>query len=216
MSPSLECALRRFAFDDDEMGDRVLYHMRIGAVSEHRALTVRDTRALALARASALHALGCRRGERIALLIPPSERLITTFLGCMYMGLVPSILAWPTARVDPGKYQRNLTGIMRGLAADWLVTQDLAAETLGTAVGTTKVLLTERLMTTTASPISPALLEEGTAFIQFSGGTTGTQKSVPVSHALLHRALTNYAASLDLRDDDHLISSRRWMPSSTR
>ncbi len=209
MSPSLECALRRFAFDDDEMGDRVLYHMRIGAVSEHRALTVRDTRALALARASALHALGCRRGERIALLIPPSERLITTFLGCMYMGLVPSILAWPTARVDPGKYQRNLTGIMRGLAADWLVTQDLAAETLGTAVGTTKVLLTERLMTTTASPISPALLEEGTAFIQFSGGTTGTQKSVPVSHALLHRALTNYAASLDLRDDDHLIS---WLP----
>ncbi len=52
----------------------------------------------------------------------------------------------------------------------------------------------------------PAPLEEGTAFIQFSGGTTETQKSVPVSHALLHRALTSYAASLDLREDDHFIS----------
>lgn len=209
MSLSLECALRRFAFTDDEIGHRVLYHMRIGPPSEHRALTVQATRDLAIARASALHALGCRRGERIALLIPPSERLITTFLGCLYMGLVPSILAWPTAKIDPEKYQRNVTGIMRGLAADWLLTQDLAAEALGAAVGTTKVLLTEQVMTTTASPIPPAPLEEGTAFIQFSGGTTGTQKSVPVSHALLHRALTSYAASLDLREDDHFIS---WLP----
>ncbi|CAN5925503.1 hypothetical protein BH11MYX4_BH11MYX4_64150 [soil metagenome] len=209
MIPSPECALRRFAFTDDEVGDRVLYHMRIGAPAEHRALTLREARDLAIARASALHALGCRRGERIALLIPPSERLITTFLGCLYMGLVPSILAWPTAKIDPSKYQRNVTGIMRGLAADWLLTQDLAAEALGAAVGTTKVLLTDQLMSTVASPIPPAPLEEGTAFIQFSGGTTGTQKSVPVSHALLHNALTSYAASLDLRADDHLIS---WLP----
>ena len=40
--------------------------------------------------------------------MPHSERQITMFLGALHGGFVPSILAWPTARMDAEKYARNV------------------------------------------------------------------------------------------------------------
>ena len=37
-------------------------------------------------------------------------------------GHVPAILAWPTSRVDPEKYQRNLVHQLSHLPADRLIT----------------------------------------------------------------------------------------------
>ena len=44
----------------------------------------------------------------VLLLLPHSPELFLLQLGLVLKAHVPAILAWPTSRVDPEKYQRNL------------------------------------------------------------------------------------------------------------
>src|SRR5436190_24163637 len=44
----------------------------------------------------------------VLLLLPHSVELFLLHLGLILDGRVPAILAWPTSRVDPRKYQQNL------------------------------------------------------------------------------------------------------------
>ncbi len=191
-----------------EVKSRCALRLRIGPARDHRDLTYGELAEVVRRRAGALHSCGCRRGERVALLLPHTECLATTFLGALYLGLVPSIVAWPTVKMDRGKYQRNLRAVLASLQARWLVTEGPMAEALGQELGDTQVLAPSALAAE-AVPVPSDPQREGVAFIQFSGGTTGTQKSVPISYDLLARQLDAYARALALRDTDHVIS---WLP----
>ena len=58
----------------------------------------------------------------VLLLLPHSVELFLLHIGLVLMGRVPAILAWPTNRVDPDKYQRNVLQQLRDLPASLLVT----------------------------------------------------------------------------------------------
>lgn len=199
------------SFEDEALvGDRIALRLRVGPTSDHRDLTFKELRAQVQASASALLASGCKPGDRIALLMPHSERLITLFFGALYAGFVPAILAWPTAKMDAEKYRRNVTGVVEGLSADWLVTDADTSAKLGAAIGRARVIDPEA---THASPTTvaaaPAPRREGTAFIQFSGGTTGTQKSVAISYERLRHQFKAYGQVLALEETDAIAT---WLP----
>jgi acyl-CoA synthetase (AMP-forming)/AMP-acid ligase II len=201
--------LRSFAFeDDDAVGERVALRLRIGPPLRHRELTFAQLRDAVRGQAAVLLDAGARPGDRLAILMPHTERLVTNFLGAIWAGLVPSIIAWPTAKMDPEKYGRNVNAVLRALRAHWLATDAKTMAQLADALGDTRFIDGNHTGDATAAP--PANIRmEGTAFIQFSGGTTGTQKSVPISFEHLRRQLDSYARVLGLSDNDRVLS---WLP----
>src|ERR1700752_4849093 len=66
----------------------------------------------------------------VLLLLPHSPELFLLQLGLVLKGYIPAILAWPTSRVDPEKYQRNLVHQLSHLPADQLITLPRLAENL--------------------------------------------------------------------------------------
>jgi acyl-CoA synthetase (AMP-forming)/AMP-acid ligase II len=201
--------LEAFAFSDSaSVGGRVALRLRIGPRSRHRDVTFSELREAVREHAARFVAMGARPGERVALLMPHTERVVATFLGAIWCGLIPSIIAWPTAKMDSEKYSRNVRAVLRSLRADWLVTDKPNADALRAVLDTTRVLDCDE-SSGDHPPPPPQLRTEGMAFIQFSGGTTGTQKSVPISFAHLERQLLSLRDALRLTDDDHVIS---WLP----
>src|SRR5580704_10008658 len=58
----------------------------------------------------------------VLLLLPHSTELFLLHLGLLLIGRLPAILAWPTNRIDPEKYQRNIMHQLRSLPAAQLLT----------------------------------------------------------------------------------------------
>ena len=201
--------LSRFEFrDSPDTNTRTALQVRIGPKNRHRTWTFAELAAAATARADAYRAIGGGAGQRIALLMPHSERLVVSFFGALYAGMIPSVVAWPTSKMDPAKYRRNLLSVVGSLRADWLVTESSMADQLGSVLGDTRVIDPEIVPRSTASS-APMLNRTGPAFIQFSGGTTGNQKSVPIAFEQLYQQIVSYDAVLRFSAQDTIIS---WLP----
>ena len=161
----------------------------------------------------------------VLILLPHSPELFLLQLGLVLQGHIPAILAWPTNRVDPEKYQRNLVHQLSQLPADQLLTlprlaENLAASlpypTIGLSIG--NVSSFEKLFPAGSvsegleqgefphrdSPPSPDAL-----FLQFSGGTTGAQKAIVVTAAMLSEQLQQLGEVLQFTEDDSVVS---WLP----
>jgi fatty-acyl-CoA synthase len=160
----------------------------------------------------------------VLLLLPHSVELFLLHIGLVLTGRVPAILAWPTGRVDPRKYQRNLWHQLRNLPAAELLTMPLLARNLAPALpyavapvedtaGRNLDKIFEQLPIE-AAPESPAVtvrpeVPEDALFLQFSGGTTGAQKCVVVTGAMLETQLRILAATLGFGTADSVVS---WLP----
>ncbi|MEZ4440948.1 MAG: AMP-binding protein [Polyangiaceae bacterium] len=175
--------------------------LRIGPPERHRRIRYTELRRLVLRAARAFETSGLEPGARVGLLLPQGERVVAWFLGAIHRGLVPCILASPTAKMDPEKYDRNLAAVLESLALAALVSDDRH-------VGGDTRRLDGKLPVEEASP-APRPRGEGPLFLQFTGGTTGTQKHVAVTPRMLRAQLESYTAAIDLRPDDAVIS---WLP----
>ena len=178
----------RLAFSDPPATDAL--RLRIGPADRHRAIGYETLARRVLAAAEALHRRGLTPGDRVGLLLPQGEDLPVWFFGAIHGGYVPCILPWPTAKMDDDKYARSLTAGLERLDLATLVRDEAVPSHRG------------------AAP-PPRVRREGTLFIQFTGGTTGTQEPVPVTAAMLTAQLAGYARAIDLRPSDAVAS---WLP----
>jgi fatty-acyl-CoA synthase len=161
----------------------------------------------------------------VLLLLPHSAELFLLQLGLVLKGHVPAILAWPTSRIDPEKYQRNLVHQLSQLPADQLVALPRLAANLvsslpypvaglsieGSAtfekmfpVAPVREHLDKKLSAAGKSPPGPEAL-----FLQFTGGTTGAQKAVVVTASMLFDQLTQLREALEFTNEDGVAS---WLP----
>jgi fatty-acyl-CoA synthase len=166
-----------------------------------------------------------QRRAVVLLLLPHSPELFLLHFGLVLSGHVPAIVAWPTSRVDPEKYQRNLLHQLQKLPAHALITLPHLAASLGPGLGYPAagcpVEDGDRYETLfPAAPVAEGLTAsaretsdlrppDDTLFLQFSGGTTGAQKAVPVTAAMLTAQLERLAESIELSGRDHVVS---WLP----
>jgi acyl-CoA synthetase (AMP-forming)/AMP-acid ligase II len=160
----------------------------------------------------------------VLLLLPHSPELFLLQIGLTLGGKTPAVLPWPTTRVDGEKYQRNLLHQLSSLPADHLVTLPRLARNLGPCLefpvtgcqienqAHFEATFSDRF---SGGPPQPSArgdsqpVSDDALFLQFSGGTTGTQKCVVVTAEMLKEQLSRLAAALDIESGDGVVS---WLP----
>ncbi len=160
----------------------------------------------------------------VLLLLPHSAELFLLHLGLVLTGRLPAILAWPTNRIDPGKYQRNLVHQLQNLPAAQLLTLPKLAQNLDPGLSFTvtgcpvhqyeefearfSVKLHFGAVEKKSTPQENGAPHDG-LFLQFSGGTTGDQKCVIVTAPMLVNQLARLGATLQFDERDGVVS---WLP----
>ena len=165
-------------------------------------------------RAAALRKLGLKFGETVILVMPQGIPLMTAFAGAMLLGAIPTILAYPSFKVDPSKYKSGLIGVSRNLQAAFVVVDDdfpadlithVSASERAQVVRTGEMCFDLNVSDFDAITSSP----DGLAFIQHSAGTTGLQKGVALTHRAVLTQLNHLAEALAITSEDRIYS---WLP----
>src|SRR6266446_4578090 len=163
-------------------------------------------------------------GDVVFILLPHSLELFLLHLGLVLTKRIPAILPWPTARIDPEKYQRNLAHQLRNLPAAEIVTLPRLARNLSSALPYSVSACPidsssgweESIRNPPLEGLPPGEVDiaEGSVpadalFLQFSGGTTGAQKAVVVKAPMLASQLESLGSRLAFGAEDSVVS---WLP----
>ena len=171
-------------------------------------------------RAHHLRALGLRKGERVALVVPDGHEFVPTFLGALWAGLVPVPLYPPLSLGKLDAFMESLTTILTAASPRVLVAGAQVEKLLWGVMG--KVASLERLVRSTdlGEPVERALhqglLRESLddhdlAFLQFTSGSTSLPKGVMVTHGSL--AANAKAILTDgLKADPKTDKGVTWLP----
>jgi fatty-acyl-CoA synthase len=173
----------------------------------------------ALERASAryggaLQALGLRKGDRVALILPAAEDFVLCFFGAMRAGIVPVPIYPPLGLGQLQGYLDNTRHIVAKAGARALVTTGQIKRMLGTVQAACPAL--EQVVAVEAireslEPLVPVKLTgDDTAFLQFTSGSTSRPKGVMLTHANLManvKCITH--DGLHMSGDDVGVS---WLP----
>jgi len=180
---------------------------------EVQTVTFGDFRALVSGQAAFLRKHGVISGDTVILVMPQGISLMAVFMAAMYLGAIPSILAYPNFKVDPSKYRFGLSGVSANLKARLVVVDDTFPEELmehlrfGDPCNLVKTGAGSLAQSAQVahSPLNPDQI----AFIQHSAGTTGLQKGVALSHSAVLRQINHLASAIRLTSEDRIYS---WLP----
>jgi fatty-acyl-CoA synthase len=161
-----------------------------------------------------LQSQGVAPGDLVALVLPHGASLMATFTGALWLGAVPSILAYPTFKVDPYKYRQGLAGVVTNLAVNQIVISPDLPDEFRTILSVMPGARVSELPTVIANLESdlPTQIQSdpaAIAFIQQSGGTTGCQKSVAVNHTRALNQLFSLERRMAIQEQDKMYS---WLP----
>jgi len=163
----------------------------------------------------ALQALGLRKGDRVALILPTNEDFILCFFGAMRAGIIPVPIYPPLGLGQLQGYLDNTRHIVRKSGARILVTDARIKRLLGTVQGAAPEL--EQIVAVEAiresqEPLRAARIDEtDVAFLQFTSGSTSRPKGVTLTHQ-------NLLANIDcfmregLRAGDGTDVGVSWLP----
>jgi acyl-CoA synthetase (AMP-forming)/AMP-acid ligase II len=166
---------------------------------------------------------GIKRGEVCALIVRHHPRLYPLYLGCVRMGIIPAILAYPNARLHPDKFRQGLEGMSHRSGLDWILTERDLESTIRplteNAGSTIKGVHFPFEWDFESRPGSEALaklsqIHDGISvsdplLLQHSSGTTGLQKPVLLSHVAVQEHVNRYAKVLRLNHQDKIVN---WLP----
>ena len=177
-------------------------------------VTFGEFRRRAHAQAALLQRHGATTGDRIVIIMPQGIPAMTVFAGAMMVGAVPAFLAYPNFKVEPSKYRSGLAGVTANLRARLVVIDaQFPDEMLGhVALGDgTELLRSGDDIAAADEKISdPGIQPDSLAFLQHSAGTTGLQKGVALSHAVVLRQIEHLTRALHIDGSRDRVYS--WLP----
>ena len=159
-----------------------------------------------------LHAQGVAAGDSCAIVLRHRIELYPLYLGLVCLGAVPSILAYPNARLHPDKFRAGLSGMARRSGLKLILTErDLEPTLLPLLESTNVAGLRFPLEASLAERRSAeaAVSGDAPALLQHSSGTTGLQKAVLLSNRAVLRHVDDYARALQVTASDRIVS---WLP----
>lgn len=210
----LECNTLVEAFASCDLDRPFLTFWQPAATPAERTLSFGDFLHLAARFAGRFSAGGVTPGDRVILVMPPGPDVMAAFAGAMWLGAVPTILAYPNFKIDPAKYAHGLHGVIANLGARLVVLHEdfpaglrsrVAAAAGGASIVTSALGDEPRVDIDRVPRPDPGSV----AFIQHSAGTTGLQKGVALSHRAVLTQLRHLYAALHCGPGDRLIS---WLP----
>ena len=193
---------------------RVVSHLVSG---DGRAVAVSGSVLLARAwgYAQALGAHGPSRPAAIAgICLPPGLDLHAAWLGALWAGYCPSMVAPPSPRMEPAKYAAGFEAIATHIQAEaWVVNRNSAGLFgRGPAGPGGRVFAAEEVPDWNGGAPPRAGAERGldeVILVQHSSGTTGLQKAVALTSRQVLAHEEAYRAALGMGEQDVVVS---WLP----
>ncbi len=162
--------------------------------------------------------VGVKKGDVCALMIRHHPEFYPMYFGISALGAIPSVLAYPNARLHPEKFRQGLEGMSRHSGLDWLLTErelePVVSPVVASAGGTIRGLhfpLEWRYVNGNSDSAlrKPPTDCDSPCLLQHSSGTTGMQKGVVLSNRAVLEHVVRYGASINLDQQDRIIS---WLP----
>jgi len=175
-------------------------------------ITAADLWTDVLSAATGLRNAGLHPDDVVILIMGHSRQLITTFLGAMALGAVPTIVSTATARLDLEVYRKRIDVLVRCAAAAAVITHPADAIPLHDLLtGLTCPVISSDTLTGTADPsaLSPTPSPDQTAFIQYTSGSGGVQKGAVHTHGAVLRYIESKHRGYPFAPDDVMVS---WLP----
>lgn len=158
---------------------------------------------------------GVQQGDRVFIALTHRPEIYFCFLGAMWIGVVPTIIPFPTPKQDPAIYWAEYRSMFAQVEPRALVTYAANIEPVTAAlaglpcavidVDAPDVAYAEALASCDPLPADP----DGIAVLQFSSGTTGLRKGVIFSHGQIARHMQAYAGAIGFSARDTVAS---WLP----
>ncbi|MFC9133414.1 fatty acyl-AMP ligase [Streptomyces sp. NPDC057099] len=128
----------------------------------------------------------CEAGDRVLLACPPGPEFLASFLGCLYAGLVPVPAPSPS---DGRGQQERLDGMLASSGAVAVLTDERSLDAVRAwAAGSSRgvrCLSAESAVRQGGGWTAPVVEPDGTAFLQYTSGSTSDPRGVVVTHANL-------------------------------
>jgi fatty-acyl-CoA synthase len=163
----------------------------------------------------ALQALGAKRGDRVALILPDNADFVFAFLGALRAGLVPVPIYPPTGLGKLAGYLDNTLHIVARSGARLLVTNTEIKRMLGTIQARVpelaKVVAVEGLRSSKEELRPAKVTLDDVAFLQFTSGSTSRPKGVVLTHRNL-AANVRAIMELGLGVRGSVDSGASWLP----
>src|SRR5579863_8207472 len=162
----------------------------------------------------ALQALGLRKGDRVALILPNNDDFVLCFLGAIRAGVVPVPIYPPLALGQLQSYVDNTRHIVAKSGARALVTTTKIKRLLGTVQAASpaleQVVAVEGIRESTEPLKAERITLDDVAFLQFTSGSTSRPKGVTLTHGNLAANIKCIMETgLKIRPEDTAIS---WLP----
>jgi fatty-acyl-CoA synthase len=162
----------------------------------------------------AMQALGLRKGDRVALILPANDDFVLSFLGAIRAGIVPVPIYPPMALGALQAYLDNTRHIVAKSGARALITTARIKRLLGTVQASCpdleQVVAIEGIRESTEPLKGERITMEDVAFLQFTSGSTSRPKGVTLTHANLAANIECIMEhGLQIRDEDVAVS---WLP----
>jgi len=167
----------------------------------------------------ALKKAGIGLGDVVILILPHGLDLIYAYFGAILNGSIPSIMPSLTEKLIPEKYRNDFKSLIEISKPSALITFSEFKEEiefLKTYESSLKSVIISNEIDFNHYPDRELLdhaglmrLNDDTALLQHSSGTTGLQKGVALSHQSVFNQLESYQAALEIKNDDVIVS---WLP----
>ena len=176
--------------------------------SPNKQLAVRTFGEVAVAaqRAAAFYqAQGVQKGDIVILIGTHHVDLYGAWLGAVWLGAIPTLLAEPSVRIDKHIYWARMQKLVERIGAKLLAVDPAYEVNLALPTFSYEAIA----QCTKAVPPRAEVTKDDLLLLQHSSGTTGLQKGVMLSHGAVMRHAAAYSKSLALHSDDVVAS---WLP----
>lgn len=161
---------------------------------------------------AAVYGPACGEPKIVGVCLYSGLDLHAAFLGALWAGHIPTMLAPPSPRMEPAKYVDSFRRLLQHVRPAYLVVDKMIAEELdGFALREfPDAKLIDPASVEAVNWISPARgVADHIALLQHSSGTTGLQKGIALSHRAIIQHNVAYAERLKCTTADKIVS---WLP----
>ena len=139
----------------------------------------------------------------------PGPWLHAGWLGTIWAGLTPTMIAPPSPRMEPIKYAEGFVSIAHGLGVDALVSDGKTIALLGDLLPDMPRIITDSLVPVAERTPPVPRDSEDEVVVQHTSGTTGIQKAISFTSAQIFAHAESYEKILAISNDDRIAT---WLP----